>query len=151
MALEGEYAPSPAQWVRDQVDQIESSGGTDGTSMRGMPVVVLTMRGAKSGKLRKVPVMRVEHDGTYAAVASLGGAPQNPVWYGNLVANPRIELRDGPVRREVNARGVHGDAKALWWERGVGAFPDYASYQRNTYRQTPVVVLGLANRSQQYL
>jgi deazaflavin-dependent oxidoreductase (nitroreductase family) len=141
MALDGEYAPSPAQWVRDQVDQIESSGGTEGATMRGMHVVVLTMRGAKSGKLRKVPVMRVEHDGTYAAVASLGGAPQNPLWYGNLVANPRIELQDGPVRREVTAREVHGDEKALWWERAVDAFPDYASYQRKTERQIPVFVL----------
>ena len=141
MALDGEYAPSPAQWVRDQVDQIESSGGRQGTMMRGMPVVVLTMRGAKSGKLRKVPVMRVEHDGTYAAVASLGGAPQNPVWYGNLVANPRIELQDGPLRREVTAREVHGDEKAQWWERAVEAFPDYASYQRKTDRQIPVFVL----------
>jgi deazaflavin-dependent oxidoreductase (nitroreductase family) len=141
MALDGEYAPSPEQWVRDQVDQIESSGGAQGTTMRGMPVVVLTMRGAKSGKLRKVPVMRVEHDGAYAAVASRGGAPENPVWYRNLVANPRVELQDGPVRREVTAREVHGDEKALWWERAVAAYPDYASYQQRTDRPIPVFVL----------
>jgi len=109
--------------------------------MRGMPVVVLTMRGAKSGKLRKVPVMRVEHDGAYAAVASRGGAPENPVWYRNLVANPRVELQDGPVRREVTAREVHGDEKALWWERAVAAYPDYASYQQRTDRPIPVFVL----------
>jgi deazaflavin-dependent oxidoreductase (nitroreductase family) len=109
--------------------------------MRGMPVVLMTMRGAKSGKVRKVPVMRVEHEGTYAAVASMGGAPKNPVWYHNLVANPRVELQDGPVRREVTAREVYGDEKALWWERAVAAYPDYANYQQRTERQIPVFVL----------
>jgi len=132
MAVDAEYEPSPAQWVRDQVEAIESSGGTQGTTMRGMPVVLMTMRGAKSGKVRKVPVMRVEHEGTYAAVASMGGAPKNPVWYHNL---------DGPVRREVTAREVHGDEKALWWERAVAAYPDYANYQQRTDRQIPVFVL----------
>jgi F420H(2)-dependent quinone reductase len=141
MSLEGEYAPSPAQWVRDQVERIESSGGADGTVMRGMPVIVMTMRGAKSGKLRKVPVMRVEHDGVYAAVASLGGAPRNPLWYANLVADPHVLLQDGPVRREMTAREVHGPEKALWWERAVEAFPDYATYQAKTDRQIPVFVL----------
>jgi deazaflavin-dependent oxidoreductase (nitroreductase family) len=141
MAVDAEYEPSPAQWVRDQVEAIESSGGTQGTTMRGMPVVLMTMRGAKSGKVRKVPVMRVEHEGTYAAVASMGGAPKNPVWYHNLVANPRVELQDGPVRREVTAREVHGDEKALWWERAVAAYPDYANYQQRTDRQIPVFVL----------
>jgi deazaflavin-dependent oxidoreductase (nitroreductase family) len=141
MLLEGEYAPSPAQWVRDQVERIESSGGADGTVMRGMPVIVMTMRGAKSGKLRKVPVMRVEHDGVYAAVASLGGAPRNPLWYANLVADPHVLLQDGPVRREMTAREVHGPEKALWWERAVEAFPDYATYQAKTDRQIPVFVL----------
>jgi deazaflavin-dependent oxidoreductase (nitroreductase family) len=141
MSLEGEYAPSPAQWVRDQVERIESSGGADGTVMRGMPVIVMTMRGAKSGKLRKVPVMRVEHDGVYAAVASLGGAPRNPLWYANLVADPHVLVQDGPVRREMTAREVHGPEKALWWERAVEAFPDYATYQAKTDRQIPVFVL----------
>jgi F420H(2)-dependent quinone reductase len=141
MAVDAEYEPSPAQWVRDQVEEIESSGGTQGTMLRGMPVVLMTMRGAKSGKVRKVPVMRVEHEGTYAAVASMGGAPKNPVWYHNLVANPRVELQDGPVRREVTAREVHGDEKALWWERAVAAYPDYANYQQRTDRQIPVFVL----------
>jgi deazaflavin-dependent oxidoreductase (nitroreductase family) len=129
------------QGVRDQVEQIESSGGTAGMTMKGLPVVVITMRGAKSGKLRKVPVMRVEHDGVYAAVASLGGAPRNPVWYHNLVANPRVELQDGAVRREFTAREVHGAEKELWWERSVAVFPEYADLQANTERQIPVFVL----------
>jgi deazaflavin-dependent oxidoreductase (nitroreductase family) len=141
MALEGEYGPSPAQWVRDQVDAIESSGGTDGTMLRGMPVIVMTMRGAKSGKVRKVPVMRVEHDGVYAAVASKGGAADNPLWYENLVANPQIEVQDGTVHRAATAREVHDAEKAQWWERAVAAFPDYATYQQRTDRQIPVFVL----------
>ncbi len=141
MPLEGEYGPSPAQWVRDQVEQYESSGGTAGTTMRGMPVVVLTMRGAKSGKLRKIPVMRIEHDGVYAAVASMGGAPDNPKWYRTLVTNPRVELQDGKVRREVTAREVYGAEKSLWWDRAVAAYPDYAAYQERTERQIPVFVL----------
>ena len=141
MALEGEYEPSPSQWVRDQVEQYESSGGTDGTMLRGMPVIVMTMRGARSGKLRKVPVMRVEHGGAYAVVASKGGAPEHPLWYHNLVANPRVELQDGPDRREVTARQVDGDERALWWERAVAAYPDYAEYQLRTQRQIPVFVL----------
>jgi deazaflavin-dependent oxidoreductase (nitroreductase family) len=141
MALEGEYGPSPAQWVRDQVDTIESSGGTDGTLLRGMPVIVMTMKGAKSGKVRKVPVMRVEHGGIYAAVASRGGAPDNPLWYENLVANPQIEVQDGTTRRAATAREVHGDEKSQWWERAVAAFPDYATYQQRTDRQIPVFVL----------
>jgi F420H(2)-dependent quinone reductase len=141
MALQGEYEPSPAQWVRDQVEQYESSGGTDGTLLRGVPVVLMTMRGAKSGKIRKVPTMRVEHDGVYAVVASQGGAPKHPLWYHNLVANPRVELQDGTVKREVTAREVHGDEKALWWERAVAVWPDYAGYQKRTDRQIPVFVL----------
>jgi deazaflavin-dependent oxidoreductase (nitroreductase family) len=141
MALEGEYAPSPAQWVRDQVDEIEASGGTDGTMLRGMPVIVMTMVGAKSGKVRKVPVMRVEHDGIYAAIASKGGAPDNPLWYANLVANPQIEVQDGTARRPATAREVHGAEKTQWWERAVAAFPDYATYQQRTDRQIPVFVL----------
>jgi F420H(2)-dependent quinone reductase len=141
MALEGDYEPSPAQWVRDQVEKYESSGGTDGTTMRGMPVVVVTMRGARSGKLRKVPVMRVEHGGAYAVVASKGGAPEHPLWYHNLVANPRVELQDGPQRREVTARQVSGDERAVWWDRAVAAYPDYADYQTKTDRQIPVFVL----------
>jgi deazaflavin-dependent oxidoreductase (nitroreductase family) len=142
MALDGEYGPSPSDWVRDQVEKYESSGGTDGTTLRGMPVVVMTMRGARSGKLRKVPVMRVEHGGTYAVVASKGGAPEHPLWHYNLVANPRVQLQDGPDRREVTARQVSGDERAVWWDRAVEAYPDYAEYQLRTQRQIPVFVLG---------
>ncbi|MFC8232695.1 nitroreductase family deazaflavin-dependent oxidoreductase [Streptomyces sp. NPDC056661] len=141
MPLKGEYEPSPEQWVRDQVELFESSGGTEGTTMRGMPVIILTTRGAKSGKVRKTPLMRVEHDGAYAVVASLGGAPRHPVWYHNITADPRVELQDGPVRQDMNAREVTGDEKRVWWERAVEAFPDYADYQEKTDRQIPVLVL----------
>lgn len=141
MPLDGEYEPSPEKWVRDQVDSYERSGGTQGTAMRGMPVVVLTTTGAKSGKLRKIPLMRVEHDGRYAVVASLGGAPKHPVWYYNVVADPRVELQDGPLRQDMTAREVTGEEKAAWWDRAVAAYPDYADYQRKTDRQIPVFVL----------
>ncbi|MFJ5723238.1 nitroreductase family deazaflavin-dependent oxidoreductase [Streptomyces sp. NPDC093149] len=141
MPLQGEYEPSPAQWVRDQVELFESSGGTEGTTLRGLPVIILTTRGARSGKIRKTPLMRVEHDGTYAVVASQGGAPKHPVWYHNLVADPRVELQDGPVRQDMNAREVTGEEKAAWWQRAVDAFPDYADYQLKTDRQIPVFVL----------
>ncbi|MER0478169.1 nitroreductase family deazaflavin-dependent oxidoreductase [Streptomyces sp. Edi2] len=141
MPLQGEYEPSPEQWVRDQVEEYEGSGGTKGTTIRGLPVVVLTTRGAKSGKIRKSPLMRVEHDGAYAVVASLGGAPRHPVWYHNVVADPRVELQDGPERRDMTAREVTGEEKALWWGRAVEAYPDYADYQKKTDRQIPVFVL----------
>ncbi|MEU4892851.1 nitroreductase family deazaflavin-dependent oxidoreductase [Streptomyces sp. NPDC044780] len=141
MPLQGEYEPSPEKFVRDQVELIESSGGTEGTTLRGRPVVVLTTRGAKSGKLRKTPLMRVEHHGTYAVVASLGGSPKHPVWYYNVRADPRVELRDGPVRQNMTAREVTGEERALWWERAVEAYPDYAEYQTKTDRRIPVFVL----------
>ncbi|WP_068160018.1 nitroreductase family deazaflavin-dependent oxidoreductase [Rhodococcus phenolicus] len=141
MPLIGEYEPSPSTWAADQVQKYESSGGTEGTTMNGMPVVILTTRGAKSGKLRKTPLMRVEHDGVYAVVASLGGAPKNPVWYYNVVADPHVELRDGTRVQDMTAREVHGDEKTLWWERAVAAFPDYADYQKKTDRPIPVFVL----------
>lgn len=141
MPLHGEYEPSPTQWVRDQVELIESSGGTKGTTMRGLPVIVLTTRGAKSGKIRKTPLMRVEHEGRYAAVASLGGAPQHPVWYHNVLADPRVELRDAAELRDMTAREVTGEEKAQWWRRAVEAFPDYADYQEKTTRDIPVFVL----------
>ncbi|MBD9733333.1 nitroreductase family deazaflavin-dependent oxidoreductase [Streptomyces sp. H28] len=143
MPLEGEYEPSPTQWVREQVELYESSGGTKGTTLRdtGLPVVVLTTLGARSGKLRKTPVMRVEHEGRYAAVASLGGAPQHPVWYHNIRAHPRVELQDGPVRRDMTAREITGEEKAEWWKRAVEAFPPYAEYQQKTDREIPVFVL----------
>lgn len=127
--------------MRDQVEKIESSGGTRGTTLRGMPVVVLTMRGAKTGKVRKVPLMRVEHEGSYAAVASLGGAPRHPVWYYNLKADPRVDVQDGPEHHRMVAREITGEEKALWWQRAVAAYPDYASYQAKTDREIPVFVL----------
>ncbi|MBC7559742.1 MAG: nitroreductase family deazaflavin-dependent oxidoreductase [Dermatophilaceae bacterium] len=141
MSLNGEYEPSTAQWVRDQVEEYEGSGGSSGTTMRDMPVIIVTTRGARSGKVRKVPLMRVEHDGEYAAVASMGGAPKNPVWYNNLVADPRVELRDETVVQAMTAREVTGGEKAIWWERCVAAFPDYADYQAKTDRSIPVFVL----------
>jgi len=141
MPLDGEYEPSPQEWVRKQVEEYEGSGGTRGTTMRGMPVVVLSTKGARSGKVRKTPLMRVEHDGVYAVVASLGGAPKHPVWYFNVKANPVVELRDGPVVREMTAREVTGEEKQPWWERAVAAYPDYADYQRKTDREIPVFVL----------
>lgn len=141
MPLVGEYEPSPAQRSRDQVEVYESSGGTQGTSLGNLQVIILTSVGAKSGKLRKTPLMRVEHDGEYAVVASMGGAPKHPVWYYNLVKQPHVELQDGPVKRDYEAREVSGDEKALWWERAVEAFPPYAEYQRKTSRQIPLFVL----------
>ncbi|MBB5119437.1 nitroreductase [Streptomyces eurocidicus] len=144
MPLEGEYEPSPTGWVREQVELFEGSGGTEGTTMRGLPVVILTTRGARSGKIRKTPLMRVEHDGAYAVVASQGGAPKHPVWYHNLVADPRAELQDGPVRQDMTARELAGEEKALWWRRAVAAFPDYADYQAKTEREIPVFVLEAA-------
>ncbi|GAB2783143.1 nitroreductase family deazaflavin-dependent oxidoreductase [Streptomyces chlorus] len=141
MPLQGEYEPSPTQWVRDQVELYESSGGTEGTSLQDRPVVLLTTRGARSGKLRKTPVMRIEHEGRYAVVASLGGAPRHPVWYHNLKADPQVELRDEQVVRDMTARELTGEEKAKWWERAVAAFPPYAEYQEKTDRVIPVFVL----------
>jgi deazaflavin-dependent oxidoreductase (nitroreductase family) len=141
MPLQGEYEPSPTDWAREQAEKIEKSGGTEGLELNGMPVVLLTSVGNKSGKLRKSPLMRVEHDGKYAIVASLGGAPKNPVWYYNVVANPHVELRDGPVVQDMIAREVTGEEKAIWWERAVAAFPNYAEYQEKTEREIPVFVL----------
>jgi deazaflavin-dependent oxidoreductase (nitroreductase family) len=141
MPLHGEYEPSTEQWVRDQVDLYESSGGTDGTTLRGMPVIVLTTRGAKSGKIRKIPLMRVEHDGVYAIVASQGGAPVHPRWYFNVIADPNVELQDGPIKQDMVAREVTGDEKKEWWKRAVAAFPPYREYQFKTRRQIPVFVL----------
>jgi deazaflavin-dependent oxidoreductase (nitroreductase family) len=143
MPLNGEYAPSPRRWVRDQVELFENSGGTQGTTLldTGLPVIIVTNLGARTGKVRKTPLMRVEHDGRYAAVASLGGAPKNPVWYYNLKANPRVELQDGPKQSEMVARELTGSERAEWWERAVAAYPPYAEYQTNTSRQIPVFLL----------
>ncbi len=127
--------------MRDQVNQYERSGGAAGTTMRGMPVVILTSRGRRSGKLRKTPLMRVKGEGRYAVVASLGGAEQHPVWYYNLTADPHVELQDGPDRWDMTAREIHGEEKAVWWQRAVDAFPDYAAYQEKTSREIPVFVL----------
>ncbi|WP_426511364.1 nitroreductase family deazaflavin-dependent oxidoreductase [Dactylosporangium sp. McL0621] len=141
MPLSGEYEPSPTDWAREQVELFERTNGAEGNTLRGRPVIVLTSLGAKSGKIRKTPLMRVEHDGEYAVVASLGGAPAHPVWYHNLVAHPHVELQDGPVRRDYTAREVTGEEKTLWWKRAIEAWPDYAEYQTKTDRQIPVFVL----------
>ena len=141
MPVTGEYEPSAASWARDQVDLYERSGGTQGTDLNGLPVIILTSLGARTGKVRKTPLMRVEHDGEYAVVASQGGAPKHPVWYYNLTANPHVELQDGPVRKDYQAREVHGAERDTWWERAVAAYPDYAEYQKNTDRTIPVFVL----------
>ena len=141
MPLQGEYAPSTSDWARKQAEAFEASNGTDANELRGMPIIVVTSIGAKSGKVRKTPLMRVEHNGEYAAVASLGGAPNNPVWYHNLKKNPHVELQDGPVKKDYVAREVFGEERDIWWERSVVAFPDYADYQTKTDRVIPVFVL----------
>lgn len=143
MPVNGEYEPSAWAWVRDQVELYESSGGTQGTTLgdTGLPVVIVTNRGASSGKVRKTPVMRVEHDGRYAMVASKGGAPEHPQWYHNVRAYPRVELQDGPRRQEMIAREVTGEERAQWWKLAVAAFPPYAEYQEKTAREIPVFVL----------
>lgn len=141
MPLSGEYAPSTSDWARENAQKYIESGGIEGTELQGKPVILLTTIGAKSGKIRKTPLMRVEHDGRYAIVASLGGAPKNPVWYYNVKANPRVELQDGPESHDYEAREVFGDEKAAWWQRAVAAWPDYANYQTKTDRQIPVFVL----------
>ncbi|MEV7388788.1 MULTISPECIES: nitroreductase family deazaflavin-dependent oxidoreductase [unclassified Streptomyces] len=143
MPLEGEYEPSPTAWVREQVELYESSGGTKGTTLMdtGMPVILLTTLGVKSGKIRKTPLMRVEHDGKYAVVASQGGAPKHPVWYFNVKSEPLVELQDGAVKQDMTAREVTGAEKEQWWERAVAAYPPYAEYQTKTSREIPVFVL----------
>src|SRR6201992_3862355 len=141
MPLSGEYAPSPLDWSREQAEKYAESGGTDAADMKGMPIILLTTVGAKTGKLRKTPLMRVEHDGEYAVVASLGGAPKNPVWYYNVAANPHVELQDGPVKRDYQAREVDGAEYDTWFERAVAAWPDYAEYQKKTTRKMPIFVL----------
>lgn len=141
MPLQGEYEPSTSDWSREQAELYERSGGTEGTTLHGRPVVLLTTVGAKSGKLRKTPLMRVERDGRYAVVASLGGAPKHPVWYHNVKANPHVELRDGTVNQDMVAREVTGAERDEWWEVAVAAFPQYAEYQEKTTRTIPVFVL----------
>jgi len=142
MPLNGDYEPSPAQWVRDQVQEYESSGGQRANTLMdtGMPVVIVATRGNKTGKVRKMALMRVEHGGEYALVASLGGAPQHPVWYYNVKADPNITIQDGPEALDFQVREVTGDEKAQWWDRAVAAYPPYADYQQKTDRQIPVLV-----------
>lgn len=143
MSLQGHYEPSPAEWVRDQVTLYERTGGAEGNTLRdtGLPVVIVTTRGNKSGQIRKTPLMRVEHDGDYALVASQGGAPTHPVWYYNLVADPEsVTIQDGPEPFEVSVRIVEGAERQAWWDRAVAAFPPYAQYQEKTERRIPVFV-----------
>ena len=143
MAIDGEYMPSSAAWVRDQVEEYEGSGGTSGTTLRetGLPVVIVTNRGAKTGAVRKTPLMRVEHEGSYLAVGSKGGAPKNPLWVSNLRANPEVVLQDCTQTWEMTARELHGAERETWWERAVAAYPPYAEYQTKTDRLIPVFVL----------
>jgi deazaflavin-dependent oxidoreductase (nitroreductase family) len=141
MPLTGDYEPGTSSYSRKQVERYEATNGEQGGDLRGRPVIVLTSVGAQTGKLRKVALMRVEHGGVYAVVASLGGAPNNPEWYHNLRKNPHVELQDRATRRDYNAREVMGDEKATWWERAVRVWPDYARYQTRTDRQIPVFVL----------
>jgi len=141
MPLTGEYAPSPSDRARSQVERFEASGGREANTLDGVPIVVLTTVGAKTGKLRKTPLMRVEHEGRYAVVASMGGAPKHPVWYHNVVANPHVELQDGPVKRDYVARELSGAEREEWWARAVAVWPDYARYQERTSRVIPVFLL----------
>ena len=143
MALQGSYVPSSQQWVRDQVAAYEESGGERANTLRdtGYPIVVITSIGAKSGHLRKNPVMRVERDGRYLAIASVGGSPKNPEWYHNFLAHPEVELQDGAVKKTYRARVVEGDERAEWWQYAVDTWPTYAEYQKKTDREIPVFVL----------
>jgi deazaflavin-dependent oxidoreductase (nitroreductase family) len=141
MPLTGEYAPSTAGWARKQAERFEATAGAEANLLQGRPIVLITSVGAKSGKLRKTPLMRVEHDGEYAAVGSLGGAPKHPVWVYNLRAHPHVELQDGAEKHEYTVRELDGEERELWWERAVQAYPPYASYQRKTERQIPVFLL----------
>ena len=141
MPLTGDYEPSTSDWARENAELYMASGGTDGTELKGKPVVLLTTVGARTGKLRKTPLMRVEHEGEYAVVASLGGAPKNPVWYHNIKVHPHVELQDGTVTADYEAREVFGAEKAAWWQRALEVWPDYADYQQKTDRDIPVFVL----------
>jgi deazaflavin-dependent oxidoreductase (nitroreductase family) len=141
MPLTGEYEPSPSDWAREQAEKFEASNGAEANDLQGKPIILLTSIGARTGKLRKTPLMRIEHDGEYAVVASRGGAPTHPVWYWNLAKNPHVELQDGADKRDYRAREVADDERAAWWERAVEAWPPYADYQTKTDRIIPVFVL----------
>lgn len=141
MTADGEYEPSPAKWVRDQVEEYEASGGQRANTLMdtGLPILIVTTRGSKTGKIRKTPLMRVEHNGEYALVASMGGAPTHPVWYYNLTADPaNVKIQDGPEPFDVEVRELDGDERAQWWERAVAAYAPYAEYQQKTRRTIPV-------------
>lgn len=142
MPITGEYQPSASAWVADQVAEYEASGGTRANTLRdtGLPVVIVTMVGARSGKVRKIALMRVEHDGEYALVASKGGDPKHPAWYANLLADPHVMIQDGPAPRDYVVREVDGAERQLWWDRAVQAFPPYAAYAKKTDRRIPVLV-----------
>jgi len=142
MPITGEYVPSVSAWVADQVAEYEASGGTRANTLRdtGIPIVIVTMLGASSGKIRKIGLMRVEHDGEYALIASKGGAPEHPTWYTNLLANPLVMIQDGPEPRDFRVREVFGEARDEWWERGAAVYPPYLDYQSNTDRIIPVLV-----------
>jgi len=144
MPLKGQYSPpDPAAWVREQIETWERSGGTEGTTLRdtGLPIVIVVNRGMRSGLLHRTPLMRVEHQGSYLAVGSKGGAPKNPAWVANLRADPQVEVWDGPARGDFVARELEGEERAAWWERAVAAYPPYAEYQQRTARLIPVFVL----------
>lgn len=141
MALDDNFELSPTEWVRDQTKQILETGTTDGVEVLGRPVVLLTMRGAKTDKVRKMPVMRVEHDGSYAVVASKGGAPEHPAWYHNITTHPHVQLQDGTVTKDYRVREVNGEEKSVWWDRAVGTYAPYQEYQQKTDREIPVLVL----------
>ena len=141
MPLTGEYAPSSSDWARNQAEKYEASHGAEANDIQGMPIVVVTNVGAKSGKLRKTPLMRVEHDGEYLAVGSLGGAPKHPVWVHNIRANPLVELQDGPRKQDYTVREISGEEREIWWERAVAAYPPYADYQKKTDRVIPLFLL----------
>lgn len=141
MPLHGEYSPSTSEWARVQAETYEASGGTEAAELQGRPIIVLTHQGAKSGRIYKTALMRVEHDGAYAVVASRGGAPEHPQWYWNLVANPLVELQDGAERHDYLAREVHGEERSLWWSRAVETWPGYDDYAVKTDRVIPVFVL----------
>jgi deazaflavin-dependent oxidoreductase (nitroreductase family) len=140
MPLEGHYEPSPVDRVRQQVTDFESSDGQRGNTIRDLPVIVLTTKGAHTGNLRKSPLMRVEHDGKYLIVAPLGGAPKRPLWYFNAVANPTVEIQDGVTKQDMTARELTGAEREAWWKRAVDAFPPYADYQRKTSRSIPILL-----------
>ena len=146
MPLSGEYAPSTSDWARKQAERYEATDGADADTMKGRPIVVLTSVGARTGLLRKTPLMRVEHDGDYVVVGSLGGSPKHPVWVFNLRRNPRVELQDGAEKHDYEARELEGEEREMWWERAVEAFPNYARYQEKTDRLIPLFLLTRVDR-----